>query len=180
MDIRNTLIKEFLDELNSTRVQPSAGASLAITGALGASLIGMVCKITLKRINSHSFEDLAMQTTEFAEKLLDFGNEDMTAFSAVLRNEEGATTRAMEIPLEMARACIDVMNQYEPLHNSCYEIVKGDAEAGFALLMTCGKGNIELAKKNLSMFDLQTCQSYEAEIKEIETILNSLELGAEG
>jgi len=180
MDIGSTLIKNFLDELNSKKAQPSAGASLAITGALGASLIGMVCKITLKRIDSHSFENLALQTAEYAQKLLDLGNEDMTAFSAVLRNEEGAATRAMEIPLEMARTCISVMKQYEPLHNDCYEVIKGDAEAGFDLLMTCGKGNIKLAKKNLNMFDLETCQRFEAEILKVETILNALKLGAEG
>jgi len=46
--------------------------------------------------------------------------------------------------------------------------------------MTCGKGNIKLAKKNLNMFDLETCQRFEAEILKVETILNALKLGAEG
>ena len=48
--ISSLVIKEFLTKINSEKPIPSAGSSLSVTGSLGASLLGLTAKITLRKV----------------------------------------------------------------------------------------------------------------------------------
>ncbi|MDK2984842.1 MAG: hypothetical protein PWQ96_484 [Clostridia bacterium] len=58
MNIRNMTISEYLDRVNSVKPLPSAGATLAVTGAFGVSLLGMRFAKLIKNVSPAEISEM--------------------------------------------------------------------------------------------------------------------------
>ena len=127
-------VEEFLRRLSSGDPTPGGGAASALAGALGASLVSMVCNLTLGRERYADFEADARQIQSEADALrvrLQEGiDEDAAAYGRVIatyklpRGTDGekaarsdaiqvATVEAAEVPLGLVEASAQVIELAE-------------------------------------------------------------------
>lgn len=128
--MNDTSIEQFLDELASKSPTPGGGSAAAIMGAMGAALVSMVCNLTVGKKNYETVADDMARTLRQAEalraRLIDSVSADVAAFDQVMaayrlpRESEpekrarsdaiqAALKAATEVPLECARACVEVI-----------------------------------------------------------------------
>lgn len=121
----------FLDDLASERSTPGGGGAAAISGAMGAALVSMVCNLTIGKpkyveVEAELKEVLAKSENLRAELTKAIGD-DVKAFDAVMGayglpkgetdEEKAARTakiqaalkEATDVPLECARLCAEVV-----------------------------------------------------------------------
>ncbi|MFC3691244.1 methenyltetrahydrofolate cyclohydrolase [Chenggangzhangella methanolivorans] len=124
-------IGAFLDDLASERSTPGGGGAAAISGAMGAALVSMVCNLTIGKpkyveVEAELKEVLAESERLRAELTTAIGD-DVKAFDAVMGayglpkgetdDEKAARTakiqaalkEATDVPLECARLCAEVV-----------------------------------------------------------------------
>ena len=127
-------IHHFLDRLASAAPTPGGGSAAALAGALAASLVCMVCNLTIGRETLAEFEDHARLILQRAEataaQLRSAISADAAAYSAVIaarrlprgstdeqadrrRIIQTATVEAARVPLDISRACRDVLGLCE-------------------------------------------------------------------
>jgi formiminotetrahydrofolate cyclodeaminase len=111
----------FLDQLASGTPAPGGGAAAALTGAAGAALVGMVCRVTAARSSASAMVAEAQRDAdELRAHLVALIGEDASAVGAMLAAHRardpqeaaalpGAVRRATEVPLEIARASRQVL-----------------------------------------------------------------------
>jgi formiminotetrahydrofolate cyclodeaminase len=157
MKLVEMTLEEFTYDLASGSPAPGGGAAAALSGALGASLIAMVCHLTLGRKNYEHlqahFETMLVRAEALRVELLDAIQRDADAYTSVmtayqlpkeseeekaLRTEavQAALKHAAEIPLQVAVACGDVLQMGEKAAQGNKNAVS-DAGAG-ALLAESG------------------------------------------
>lgn len=128
--ITDQTIERFLDELASASPTPGGGSAAAITGAMGAALVAMVCNLTIGKKGYEAVDadmrDLLEQTESLRARLTGMVAEDVAAFDALMASyklpkttddEKAARSAAIqaglrqatEAPLACARACADVI-----------------------------------------------------------------------
>lgn len=171
MEISNLVIKDFLAKINSDKPIPSAGSSLSVTGSLGASLLGLAAKITLRKVPTCDYEmlkELADKSENASQKFLDLGAEDIKVYKQVIANEPGSVEKAIEIPLTMAKIALDLVKTYEQVVHTCYKPVKGDAWLGVELLRTCVKSAVYIAVVNIDYFKPKNKENYLHQIASIQ------------
>ncbi|MBS3969921.1 MAG: cyclodeaminase/cyclohydrolase family protein [Clostridia bacterium] len=163
MDISSLVIKDFLSKINSEKPIPSAGSSLSVTGSLGASLLGLTAKITLRKVpkcDHDMLKELAHKSEKASQRFLELGEEDILVYKQVIANEPGSVEKAIEIPLTMARMALDLVKNYEQVVHTCYKPVKGDAWLGVELLRTCVKSAVYIAVVNVDFFKPENREEY--------------------
>lgn len=133
-------VTKFLDELASNSPAPGGGSVAALSGALGAALISMVCSLTIgkkkyldvepeiKNILTKS-EELRQSFISLVERDTDAFNKVMEAFSLPKETEDqkalrtaaiqGATKEAALVPLRVMKLVVDAL-----------ALAKGVAEKG--------------------------------------------------
>jgi formiminotetrahydrofolate cyclodeaminase len=81
-------VQAFLDRLASGDPTPGGGSASALVGALGASLVSMVCNLTVGRERYADFEDDAQsiqaEAAELKDRLQRGIDEDTAAYGAVI------------------------------------------------------------------------------------------------
>ncbi len=131
-------VTEFLDELASGAPAPGGGSVAALSGALGAALVSMVCNLTVGRKKYADVEPEVKKVLERAEvlrgDLTGFLDEDVAVFNVVAaamkmpRDTEeqkaarqdtlqAALKNATAVPMKVARACAAVIDLCEPMAN---------------------------------------------------------------
>ena len=128
-------IGEFLDDLASERPTPGGGGAAAISGAMGAALVSMVCNLTIGKPKYAEVEADLKQVLVKSEvlrgELTQAVADDVKAFDAVMGayglpkadTDEGKAARtakiqaalkeATDVPLECARLCAEVIKLAE-------------------------------------------------------------------
>ncbi len=128
-------IQTFLNELASSASTPGGGGAAALSGAMGAALVSMVCNLT---IGKKKYADVELQMREILSKsealrqqLTTLIDDDVTAFNGVMAGyglpkstaaEQAARTAAIQaaskqatiVPLNTARACGQVIRLAKP------------------------------------------------------------------
>jgi formiminotetrahydrofolate cyclodeaminase len=120
----------FMEELSSSSPTPGGGSVSALAGVLGASLLEMVCNLTIGKEKYKEYEADLMKTREEIQslktKLFSLIEEDAKAFDGVMAgfkmpkgtDEEkkarsaaiqNATKEATRIPLETAKSCLRLL-----------------------------------------------------------------------
>jgi formiminotetrahydrofolate cyclodeaminase len=147
-------VATFLDELASSAPAPGGGSVAALSGALGAALVSMVCSLTVgKKKYADVQEDikaLLAQSEALREELVELLEADVEVYTEVSRavkmpratdEEKAARTVAMQkalkaatdVPMQVAEACVEVMELCLPAAE------KGNintvSDAGVAVLM---------------------------------------------
>lgn len=123
-------LENFLDELASSSPAPGGGSSAALTAAIGAALISMVCNLTIGKKKYQDVEAEIMKVLGSSERIrkqfTDLVNKDTEAFNKVmeayslpkenenqksLRNAaiDSALREACLVPLEVMKHCLDAL-----------------------------------------------------------------------
>ena len=144
MSAKTETIGKFLDELASDAPTPGGGGAAALSGAMGAALVSMVCNLTIGKKNYEAVSDDLKKTLARAEALraeLTQGiDEDVVAFNTLMGayglprgtdEEKAARTDAIQVALKAATLA--------PLHTCkiCYEVISLSKEAA-------DKGNLNV------------------------------------
>jgi formiminotetrahydrofolate cyclodeaminase len=127
-------IGEWLEKLGSEAATPGGGAFAAVSASAGAALIAMVGRLTIGRKGFDDVEDRMRDLVEAADEhrvaFLELADRDASAFDAVMaafklpkETEEQQAARAAaiqdayvgaaEVPLEVARRAVDLMELAE-------------------------------------------------------------------
>ena len=125
----------FLDELASSAPAPGGGSAAALSGALGAALVSMVCNLTLGKKKyadvQEDIEALLEKSEALRKELTDLLEEDVKAYTAYSQaakmprqTEEQKAERskamqsalkgATDVPLCIAEAAVKVMYLCRP------------------------------------------------------------------
>lgn len=124
-------LADFLQRLASAEPTPGGGSAAALSGALAAALVSMVCRLTLGREKFAAVEAKMQQTLEQAEalrqRLTQAVDDDARAYDAVraayrlprgseaerqARSAaiEAALQEAVRVPLSVARDCAQLLD----------------------------------------------------------------------
>jgi formiminotetrahydrofolate cyclodeaminase len=147
-------VTTFLDELASSAPAPGGGSVAALSGALGAALVSMVCSLTVGKEKyadvQEDIEVLLEKSEALRKELTDLLEEDVKAYTAYSKaskmpreTEEQKAERAKarqealkvatDVPLRIAEAAVKVMELCRPAAE------KGNlwavSDAGVAVLM---------------------------------------------
>lgn len=127
-------IQSFFESLAASTPTPGGGSVAALSGALAASLILMVCNLTIdkKKATHHELSKIKEETTRLRSELLAAVDKDIAAYEAVVacyqlprktesdkakRTEalQAALVQAVEIPYDIASACSRLLELCQPL-----------------------------------------------------------------
>jgi formiminotetrahydrofolate cyclodeaminase len=88
MSLAAMTIKDFTAKLGSGAPAPGGGSTAALSGALGAALVSMVCNLTLGKPKYAEHEalmkDILVKSDDLTAKLLDAIQKDTNAFDSVM------------------------------------------------------------------------------------------------
>lgn len=154
MALTDKPVTTFLDELASNAPAPGGGSVAAISGALGAALVSMVCNLTLGKKGYEEvqgdIEALVARSEALRAELQGLLEEDVKAYTAYsvtakmpkdTDEQKAARAEAMQaalknatmVPMRIAEAAVKVMDLCMPA------AVKGNkwavSDAGVAVLM---------------------------------------------
>jgi len=147
-------VTTFLDELASSAPAPGGGSVAALSGALGAALISMVCNLTVGKKKyadvQEDIEALLAQSEALRKELVELLEADVQVYTEVSKamkmprtteEEKAARTAALqkalkaatEVPMRVAKACVKVMDLCRPAAEKGN--VNAVSDAGVAVLM---------------------------------------------
>ena len=130
-DFKSPSVEAFLDRLGSDAPTPGGGSAAAVTGAMGASLVGMLANLTLGRKKYEEHEKLMTAIAEEAEaermRLLELAADDAVAYEKVgaayklpkeTDEEKAARAEAIQaalhgacdVPLAIMERCLEVIS----------------------------------------------------------------------
>lgn len=134
--LTDNTVKEFLTALSSSSPVPGGGSASALSGALSASLLAMVCNLTTGKEKFIAVEGkvkaVRLEAEELRERFSGLIEEDAAAFNAVIaayklpketeaekqaRTEtvQNALTHAADVPLETAKLALRLLELSETL-----------------------------------------------------------------
>lgn len=161
-------VNSFLEDLASSSPAPGGGAAAALTGALGAALVSMVCSLTSGKKGYEEFEGEISAAHEEALRLhqrlnalmqedADAFNSLMTTFKLPRDSEEQQIERsrriqeayilAAEVPFLISRACVEVVGLARRITGRSNRNVASDLEVAIAL----GKAGMEAGFINVEV-----------------------------
>ncbi len=176
MPFSQETIQQFVEQLASSAPTPGGGAAAALSGALAASLVAMVCRLTVGRKNyqevTPELEAILARAEDRRRVLMELMEADAAAYDRVIaayklpketepdkaaRTEaiQHALKEAAEVPFQIAGACADIMDLVLPV------AAKGNknaaSDAGSAVLLAeaglrCALLNVQI---NLGLIDDQ-------------------------
>jgi formiminotetrahydrofolate cyclodeaminase len=147
-------VTNFLDELASNAPAPGGGSVAALSGALGAALVSMVCNLTVGKKAyadvQDDIQDLLAQSEALRKELTDLLEDDVAAYTGYSKaakmprstDEEkaqrakvmqAALKTATDVPLRIAEAAVKVMDLCMPAAEKGNKWAVSDA--GVAVLM---------------------------------------------
>jgi len=165
MKIAEQTITDFLTDVASSKPAPGGGAVAAVTGALAASLVEMVCNLTLGRKNYEEVEDqvrdIQIRVSEIKSLLMDAADADTEAFGKVMEayktddkdKIKAALFWSTEIPEKVAGWSEEVRQLALEIAEIGNKSAKSDAMSAEYLAtsaLEAAQENIEINKKSLA------------------------------
>lgn len=157
MKLTDKPVTNFLDELASNAPAPGGGSVAALSGALGAALISMVCNLTLGKKGydevQDDMKDLLAQSEALRQELTGLLEADVAAYTAYsqaakmpretdeqkaerTKAVQAALVGATDVPMRIAEAAVKVMDLCMPTAEKGNKFAVSDA--GVAVLMAEG------------------------------------------
>jgi formiminotetrahydrofolate cyclodeaminase len=165
MIIKNQTVEEFLGSVASKTPTPGGGAVAAVAGAMAASLVEMVCNLTIGKKSYPDVQDemirVAERASEISQQLLDLADKDSEAFEKVMEASKtedkakikGSLLAAIEVPEKTAELCENVRELAEitaKLGNvNAHSDAMSAEHLAFAAIQSAQE-NIEINKKMLA------------------------------
>jgi formiminotetrahydrofolate cyclodeaminase len=197
MAIKDQKIKEFLDDLASKKPTPGGGAAAALAGAMGASLVSMVAKLSLDKDKDKGgeFKRIKGKAERLRQELLRMADEDCQAFERVMKayrlpkesnrptsakasagkqNKERklkiqeALKEAAILPLRTAEKLVEVVKLASFCAREGNRNAVSDARCGIELATSGVYSALENVRINLeSIKDNKFCQELKDEMEEL-------------
>jgi formiminotetrahydrofolate cyclodeaminase len=170
MRVAEQSIGTFLDAVASNRVTPSGGAVAAVGGAAGAALCEMVCVHTIGTAEDGDVEaelaDAAEHLAASRTRLLELADEDeravewmQSAFAAHgghASETQRALEGAIEVPLETAEVCLDVLACARDTVADGTDRATADAATGAFLAHAALESSVGTVRANLELVEDET------------------------
>ena len=67
--LKNRSLEDFSGELSSSSAAPGGGSAAALSGALGAALVSMVCRLTIGKKEYEEYEEELKEVLALSEDL---------------------------------------------------------------------------------------------------------------
>jgi formiminotetrahydrofolate cyclodeaminase len=163
-------LQHYLDDLASARPTPGGGSTAALSGAMGAALASMVCRLTIGKAAyadvQQEIEELLKRTEHLRLRFQQLIQEDIEAYgrlSACYKlpretNEERATrTEAIQkqlveaalVPLEVAERAAELVQCCERIIEIGNATVLSDVATGAILASSAGEGAAIMVRINV-------------------------------
>ena len=154
-------IKVYLEELASNKPTPGGGSASALTGALGAALLEMVCNFTLGKEKFKAVEKdvfyILKESTNARLRLTELVEEDEAAYLPVseayelpkdteqqkaIRKQkiQETTEQAKKVPQEIKRLCEKLFAFCGELEKKGNPMLAGDVRCARELLSAASRG----------------------------------------
>ncbi len=154
MGLTEKSVATFLDELASSAPAPGGGSVAALSGALGAALVSMVCNLTVGKKKYADVEEeiknILAQSEALRRELVNLLEEDIQVYTKVSQaykmprgtEEEkraraeaiqAALKEATDVPMRVAEACVKVLDLCSPVAEKGN--VRAVSDAGIGALM---------------------------------------------
>lgn len=164
----NTMIGTFLEKLSSAAPAPGGGSVAALSGAMAASLVSMVCNLTIGKEkfakDEQEVKAVLQGALKLREELTSFIDEDVAAYQAVIacyrlpkgtseekfaRKEQlqAALKRANEVPYRTAEACFRVLT----LNRRLPQIGNPNAVSDIAVSVNLAEAALQSALYNVDI-----------------------------
>lgn len=191
--IKDRKIKNFLDTLASSSPTPGGGSAAALAGAMSAALLSMVGNLTIGKKQYLNVEESIKKLLKKSERLRadfeDLIEKDVEAFNqfmAVLKMPKEtveqkeirskklqiALIEAANIPLEVARKSVDVLNICQEVADKGNKNVISDAGVGAIMAESAFNSAILNVRINLGMIKEEEIKAgLNKEIKELTELL---------
>ncbi len=169
MNIDQTL-QNYLDDLASSQPAPGGGSASALSGAMGAALASMVCRLTLGKEAyagvQQEIEGLLSQTEKLRLRFQQLVQEDVEAYGQLsacyklpreTSEERAARTAAIQkqlveaalVPLEVVESAAELIQCCQRIAEIGNATVLSDVAAGAILASSAGEGAALMVRINL-------------------------------
>jgi len=149
--LTETTVREFIDVLSSSSPAPGGGSTAALSGAAGAGLVAMVCRLTIGKNGYEEHETLIKSSLKkadsLAKDLLNAIQKDTEAFVSVMAayamqkatDEEKEIRRsaiqealkgAVSSPENIAVKCLEVLEIADEIVDKCNSNAISDVAVG--------------------------------------------------
>jgi formiminotetrahydrofolate cyclodeaminase len=170
-------LQQFLDDLSSSKPTPGGGSASALSGAMGAALASMVCRLTLDKDEyagvRQEITDLLQQTENLRHRFQQLMQDDIEAYGKLFEifrmpretsEERKARSSAIQeqlvqaalVPLQVAEAAAELMRACLRISEIGNAKVLSDIATGTMLASSAGAGAAWMVRINLqSLKDLE-------------------------
>jgi len=188
-------LHRYLDDLASAQPAPGGGSTAALSGAMGAALASMVCRITLSKDAyadvRQEIEELLGKTEYLRGRFQQLMQEDIEAYGRLATsyklpretNEEQAhrsdriqkqLREAALVPLEVVECAADLIKSCQRIAEIGNVAVLSDIATGAILASSAGKGAAFMVRINVrSMKDQKLALEIEDRLKAALTVLEA-------
>jgi formiminotetrahydrofolate cyclodeaminase len=171
MSLGSLTIDDFLARLGSSDPTPGGGALAALSGAMSAAMLGMVCNLTIGRPRFADVETevkaLLARCHDLQQRLLQLADADAEAYLAVrdayrLKRDtdaerearaaaiEASMHRATEVPVDTARAARVALDLAVIAARITNPVALGDVAVATHLALGAGRGAADQTRMNLA------------------------------
>ncbi|GAB4248328.1 MAG: hypothetical protein Kow00129_09030 [Thermoleophilia bacterium] len=169
-------VRSFLVSLSERSPEPAGGAALAIAGASAAALVSLACHTAARKAGGDEEQSIVVRechagSDELVRRIQGLVDLDVRAYRGVRRALSGprdgdpeqqahyrreldeALVEAVDIPLQLAEACLDVLDTATRTAPAVRPPVTGDLVAAIHLASAAIKGSLRNARINASTLD---------------------------
>lgn len=150
-------VHAFVEAVGSTQqAVPAGGSVAALTGALSAALLALVCGV-LQRRAAAAHADWRIEAEHLQRELLVLVDEDAEAFRAFLQAKRvksdlgPAIARTSRVPLRIAEGCARVVDLSLTVEASMSGLLLGDVRAAGYLAEGALRTALDIADQNVEM-----------------------------
>jgi formiminotetrahydrofolate cyclodeaminase len=143
-------VKKYLEDLGAKLPAPGGGSAAALLGALGTSLINMVCNFTIGKEKykpvEESVKDILKKTQKLNRRLQELIDLDVEAFKAK------DAQKSLDVPLEICRLSFEAAQFCPELMRKANTNLISDVSCAIEALLAsfvCGRINVEINLKSL-------------------------------
>ncbi|MBW2148108.1 MAG: cyclodeaminase/cyclohydrolase family protein [Deltaproteobacteria bacterium] len=156
-------ITNFLNEVASVSPVPGGGSVAALGGALAASLVSMVCRLTIGKKGYEAVEEemkrILRKSENFRKKLTLLVVEDAQSYRQVIKSYKSSNKESVEVslkqatrvPLKTAVCSNDVSKLAHKVYQKGNRLALSDAKVASFLAKSSVKGALENVKINLPL-----------------------------
>jgi methenyltetrahydrofolate cyclohydrolase len=163
-------VRGFVDAVASTaEAVPAGGSVAALSGASAAALLALVCGV-LRRKETTGLAGAPEQALELEERLLALVDEDANAFRAFLddKRSQTAIARVSQAPLQVARACAEVVDLSRAVEERTSGPMLGDVRAARHLANAALLAALDIAEQDVALQrDANARDSLTAQIEQL-------------